>query len=104
MGGEIISEELPKFLKILKEKDPEYAGNLLKNYDKNFSDGALSSKTKTLIAMAVDAGNGDVEGVKALANQARKLGATEDELLEVVEVVQGTSGFQGLAAAAVALE
>ncbi len=41
-------KELPEFLKVLKEKDPEYADNLLKNYEKNFSDGALSAKMKTL--------------------------------------------------------
>lgn len=104
-GGEIMSEEeIPTFLSILKENDPEYAENLLKNYKKNFSDGALSAKTKTLIAMALDAGNGSTEGVQALAEQARRLGATEDEILEVVEVVEGTSGFQRLATATKALE
>lgn len=97
-------KELPEFLKVLKEKDPEYADNLLKNYEKNFSDGALSAKMKTLIAMALDAGKGDTEGVQALAKQARQLGATEEEILEVIEVVEGTSGFQGLAAAYKALE
>lgn len=96
--------EMPMFLKILKEKDPEYAENLLKNYKKNFSDGALSAKTKTLIAMALDAGRGDTEGVQALSEQARQLGATENEILEVVEVVEGTSGFQGLASATKAFE
>lgn len=97
-------EDMPQFLKILKEKDPEYVGNILKNYKENFSDGALSAKTKTLIAMALDTGNGEREGVQALAERARQLGVSEDEILEVIEVVEGTSGFQGLATASVALE
>ncbi|KXA98698.1 hypothetical protein AKJ39_01145 [candidate division MSBL1 archaeon SCGC-AAA259J03] len=99
-----MEKEHPEFLEILKEKDPQYAGNILENYEKNFSNGALTAKTKTLIALALDAGNGDVEGVKALTKQAKELGVTEEELLEVVEVVEGTSGFQGLAAAMKALE
>lgn len=99
-----MSEELPEFLQILREKDPEYTENILENYKKNFSDGALSAKTKTLIALAMDAGKGDLGGVKALTEQAKELGATEDELLEVVEVVEGTSGFQGLSVAAEVLK
>ncbi|KXB06190.1 hypothetical protein AKJ52_02475 [candidate division MSBL1 archaeon SCGC-AAA382C18] len=99
-----MEEELPEFLEILKEKDPEYAGNILENYEKRFSDGALSAKTKILISLALDAGNGDIEGVKALTERAKELGATDDELLEVVEVVEGTCSFQGLSAASKALE
>lgn len=99
-----MEEELPEFLEILKEKDPEYAGNILDNYEKRFSEGALSTKTKTLIALALDAGNGDVKGVKALAKRAKELGATEEELLEVVEIVEGTCSFQGLFSASKALE
>ncbi|KXB08174.1 hypothetical protein AKJ56_01730 [candidate division MSBL1 archaeon SCGC-AAA382N08] len=102
--GDFLGEELPDFLKVLKKKDPEYAENLLENYKKNFSDGALPAKTKTLIALALDAGNDDVGGVKALTKQAKKLGATENELLEVVEVVEETCGFQGLATATEALK
>ncbi|KXB08636.1 hypothetical protein AKJ55_00610 [candidate division MSBL1 archaeon SCGC-AAA382M17] len=99
-----MGKELPEFLEILKEKDSEYAENILENYEKRFTDEALSAKTKTLIALALDAGNGDVEGVKALTKRAKELGATEDELLEVVEVVEGTCSFQGLAVAIEALD
>ena len=99
-----MEEQLPEFLRVLKEKDPEYAENLLENHERNFSDGNLSAKTKTLIALALDAANGDIEGVKALAKQAKGMGATEDELVEVAEVVEATKGFQGLATAIKALE
>ncbi len=88
----------------MKEKDPEYTSNLLENYKKNFSDGALTAKTKVLIAMALDAGNGDIDGVRTLSRRARELGATEEEILETVEVVEGTCGFQGLFAASKAFE
>jgi len=96
--------ELPEFLKVLKEKDPEYAGNILENYERRFTDGALSAKTKTLITLALDAYHGDAEGVKALTKRAKDMGATEDEILEVVEVVEGTRSLQGLFAGAEALK
>ncbi|KXA96304.1 hypothetical protein AKJ38_03500 [candidate division MSBL1 archaeon SCGC-AAA259I14] len=99
-----MEKELPEFLQILKEKDPDYARSILDNYEKRFSDEALSAKTKTLIALALDAANGDVEGVKALAKRAKEQGATEDELLEVVEIVEGTRSFQGLAVGIKALD
>ena len=88
--------ELPEFLQTLKEKDPEYAANLLENFAETQNDGALSAKTKLLIALALDAGNGDMDGVKALSEHARKAGATEDEILEVVKVIGSVCGFQRL--------
>ncbi len=99
-----MKENLPEFLKILEDKDPEYAKNVIDNFESNFSDGSLSAKTKTLIALALDAKNGDIEGVKALTKRAKELGTTEDELIEVAEVVEGTCGLQGLAAASKALD
>ncbi|ADI73663.1 Carboxymuconolactone decarboxylase [Methanohalobium evestigatum Z-7303] len=88
--------ELPEFLQILKEKDPKYAANLLENFSETQTDGALSAKTKLLIAMALDAGNGDIDGVKALSQHAREAGATEEEILEVIKVIGSVCGTQGL--------
>ncbi|MEF8848150.1 MAG: carboxymuconolactone decarboxylase family protein [Candidatus Thermoplasmatota archaeon] len=89
-------EEIPGFLKKLKEKDPDYAENILDMMSKNHEDTALSAKNKLLIAMALDAAHGDINGVKMLSGQARNKGATEQEILETAEVVGTTCGIQGL--------
>lgn len=96
--------KLPEFLQTLKEKDPEYAANLLKNFAETQTEGALSAKTKLLIALALDAGNGDMDGVKALSKHVRQERATEDEILEVVKVIGSLCGIQGLFYASKALK
>ncbi|MDI7258608.1 MAG: carboxymuconolactone decarboxylase family protein [Thermodesulfobacteriota bacterium] len=79
-------------LKIFEEIDPE----LLKlvNNTKEFAiaDGALPKKVKYLIAMALDASHGTVEGVKSLTQQAIKAGATKEEIVETLRVAQYISG------------
>lgn len=54
--------------------------------------------------MALDAGNGDIDGVKALSEHARHAGATEDEIFEVVKVIGSVCGIQGLFYASKALK
>lgn len=89
----------PEFLKILKENDPEYAERIKKNLAEERKDSALPAKIKLLIAMALDAAHGDTLGVKMLSKQARKKGATDQELLETIKIVGNTCGIQGLAIA-----
>lgn len=62
--------------------------------------GALDAKTKTLIAMALDAAYGAADGVGSLANAARKLGASEAEITEVLRIVYYIAGMGSLAAGA----
>ncbi|MFP4655667.1 MAG: carboxymuconolactone decarboxylase family protein [Methanohalobium sp.] len=76
----------------------------MKNFAETQTDGALSAKNKLLIAMALDAGNGDIDGVKALSEHARHAGATEDEIFEVVKVIGSVCGIQGLFYASKALK
>lgn len=79
-------------LKIFEELDPE----LLKLvHDTNalaLSDGALPRKFKILIAMALDASLGAVDGVKALAQLAMQAGATKKEIAEALRVAQYVCG------------
>ena len=79
-------------LKIFEKLDPE----LLKLVDQTkalaLNDGALPRKFKLLIAMALDAAHGAAEGVKALAEQAMKAGATKEEIAEAIRVAQYISG------------
>jgi len=79
-------------LQIFEKLDP----NLLKLVNDTrtfaFSDGALPRKFKILVAMALDASQGTVEGVKALAQLALSAGATKEEIMEVVMVAQYICG------------
>ena len=79
-------------LKSLEKLDPE----LLKLVDDTralaLSDGALPRKIKLLIAMALDASEGAVEGVRSLAEQALKAGATKREIREALRVADFICG------------
>jgi alkylhydroperoxidase/carboxymuconolactone decarboxylase family protein YurZ len=86
----------PPWLEALDEKNPEFAERVAYLRSTSRSDGVLSGKTKTLISMALDAGMNHPEGVANLAAAAREQGATEDEILETIEVVTAMCGVQGL--------
>ena len=79
-------------LKDFEREDPK----LLKLVDDTrtfaFEDGALPKKFKILIAMALDASQGTVEGVRALARLALNAGATKEEIMETVRVAQYICG------------
>jgi alkylhydroperoxidase/carboxymuconolactone decarboxylase family protein YurZ len=79
-------------LKIFEKLDPE----LLKLADNTkelaLNDGALPRRIKLLIAMALDASEGAVEGVKSLTAQALKAGATKEEIMEALRVANYICG------------
>jgi alkylhydroperoxidase/carboxymuconolactone decarboxylase family protein YurZ len=87
-------------LKILEKIDPE----LLKHVgDANafaLAEGTLPRKIKFLIAMALDAAHGTVDGTRALAEQAMKAGATKEEIVETIRVAQYISGVGSVYVAA----
>ena len=91
-------------LKILEKIDPE----LLKHVgDANafaLAEGVLPRKIKFLIAMALDAAHGTVDGTRALAEQAMKAGATKEEVVETIRVAQYISGVGSVYVAARALK
>ncbi len=79
-------------LKIFEEVDPELL-KLVKNTNAfALADGALPRKFKLLIAMALDASHGTVQGVKSLTQQAMQAGATKEEVMETLRVAQYISG------------
>jgi alkylhydroperoxidase/carboxymuconolactone decarboxylase family protein YurZ len=61
-------------------------------------------KVKLLIAMAFDAAHGAEKGVRSLASQARKAGATNQEIAEALRVAYHLSGVGGLYSASAGLE
>jgi alkylhydroperoxidase/carboxymuconolactone decarboxylase family protein YurZ len=91
-------------LKIFEEIDPELLKLVRTTNDFALADGALPRKIKFLIAMALDASEGAVEGVKALAEQAMRAGATKEEIVETIRVTQYISGVGSVYTAARALK
>ena len=90
-------------LTIYEKIDPE----LLKQVENarlfTFRDGALPLKVKLLIAMALDAAHGAVQGVRALEQQAMNAGATKEEIGEALRVALFVSGAGSAYTAAAAL-
>jgi alkylhydroperoxidase/carboxymuconolactone decarboxylase family protein YurZ len=90
-------------LKILEKLDPKLLDLVRDTNAFVLAEGALPKKVKFLIAMALDASDGAVEGVKALAEQAMKAGATKEEIAETLRVTQYISGVGSVYTAARAL-
>ena len=87
-------------LKIFEKIDPELLKLVRETNSFALAEGALPRKFKLLIAMALDASEGAVEGVKSLAEQAMKAGATKEEIVETIRVAQYISGVGSVYTAA----
>jgi alkylhydroperoxidase/carboxymuconolactone decarboxylase family protein YurZ len=87
-------------LKIFEKYDPELLKLVRTTSDVALAEGTLSRKVKFLIAMALDASEGVVEGVKALVEKAMRVGATKEEIVETIRVVQYISGVGSVYTAA----
>ena len=91
-------------LDVFKEFDPkilEYWNNL---QGLTYAEGALNTKTKLLIAMAIDATTGAVQGAIVLGQRAMKMGATKEEIVEALRVAHSIGGNQALFTSATALQ
>ena len=73
-------------LSVAQKVDPELVEHMKAADDWVFADGALSKKTKLLIAMVFDAADGAVGGVRGLAQRALNQGATKEEIGEALRV------------------
>lgn len=71
---------------------PELVKTVSQGRQAAFQDGALSAKTKLLVALALDAAHGAENGVASLARQALERGATKEEIAETVAVVHYICG------------
>jgi alkylhydroperoxidase/carboxymuconolactone decarboxylase family protein YurZ len=91
-------------LNVFKSLDSEFLRKIENARDFTFADGVLSRKYKLLVAMALDASAGAVEGVKALAQSAMDAGATKEEIAEVLRVTHFVSGVGSTYTAAIALK
>jgi alkylhydroperoxidase/carboxymuconolactone decarboxylase family protein YurZ len=91
-------------LKIFERLDPKLLKLVGNTRELAVADGALPKKVKLLIAMALDASHGTVEGVRALAHAAIQAGATKEEIAETLRVAQYISGVGSVYTAAHALK
>ena len=79
-------------LQVFMEHDPLLMELVNQSRTLELSDGALPKKVKLLIAMALDAAHGAVNGVNALAREAMEAGATREEILDAVRVAHFICG------------
>ena len=86
----------PPWQAALEKSTPELFRNVSAVRESIMKDGALSLKVKVLMAMICDALLSHPEGVAAIANRARGLGASEEEIAEAVGVAFYMGGMPAL--------
>jgi len=91
-------------LDIFKEFDPKTLESWKNLQDLAFVEGALTPKIKLLIAMAIDAEHGAIQGAVAIGKRAIKLGATKEEIVEALRVAYSIGGNRALFASALVLQ
>ena len=80
----------------LEKSSPEMMKHIASLREALQGDGALSAKTKVLMMMLCDSLGAHPDGVAALAERARALGASEAEIAETVGVAFLMGGMPGL--------
>jgi alkylhydroperoxidase/carboxymuconolactone decarboxylase family protein YurZ len=91
-------------LDIFKEMDPKALECWSNLQALTYSEGALNTKTKLLIAMAIDAEIGAVQGAIVLGQRALKMGATKEEIIEALRVAYSIGGNRALFTSATVLQ
>ena len=86
----------PTYMEALSKVDPGLAEYLTSGRELVLVDGALSAKTKTLMTMLCDALLAHADGVKAISDRARAMGASEEEIAETVRVAFWMGGLPAL--------
>lgn len=91
-------------LDVIKDNDSTLFDAMTNAREICFTDGALSIKDKLLIAIAIDACKGAENGVRNLTVMAKEAGATNDEIMETLRVVNYICGVGSMYTAANALQ
>jgi alkylhydroperoxidase/carboxymuconolactone decarboxylase family protein YurZ len=91
-------------LEIINKLDNKLFMNVAETKTMTLEDGALGKKYKLLIALALDASLGTVDGVRSLAMQALENGASKEEILESIRVANFIAGVGCVYTAAEALQ
>jgi alkylhydroperoxidase/carboxymuconolactone decarboxylase family protein YurZ len=87
----------------IEKLDKTLFDGIMANYAKAYEPGALSQKQKLLIALAIDASKGAVNGVRSLARFAKTAGATHAEIADTLSVVYQICGVGSMYTAAAGL-
>jgi 4-carboxymuconolactone decarboxylase len=85
--------KVPEFFKKLTETEPEMFELVMKFEEHIWDDGAISKKTKKLIAIAIAAALRDQHAVRAQLAGAAKLEVTKAEVEEALRVTFLLSGM-----------
>ena len=91
-----MQQQQPPYAVALQENDPKLAEFIGSGREMILADGALSAKVKTLMTMLCDALRAHADGVAAISDRARALGATEEEISETIRVAFWMGGLPAL--------
>ena len=91
-------------LQVIVDQDPKFFTLLENTRELAFVEGGIPLKYKFLLAMALDAANGSVNGVKFLAIQAMQEGATKEEIMQAIRIAQYVFGVGSVYTASEALK
>lgn len=91
-----MTQHLPPYRQALSKHDPIMAEYVDTGRELIMADGALSAKVKTLMAMLCDAMLTHDEGVQIIADRARGMGASEEEIAETLRVAFWAGGLPAL--------
>ena len=83
-------------MELMEQHDPALAQLYSTNRDFAMQDGAIPNKYKVLMTLLADALLGHAEGVKSIAQRARALGVSEEEICETLRVVYHFGGAPAL--------
>lgn len=85
--------KVPKFFKELTTNEPEMFNLVMRFEEHIWDDGAISKKTKKLIAIAIAAALRDQHAVRAQLAGAANIGVTKKEIEEALRVTFLLSGM-----------
>jgi alkylhydroperoxidase/carboxymuconolactone decarboxylase family protein YurZ len=89
-------QQKPTYAAILESQDHKHLERVAQVRDATLTDGALSTKVKTLMMMLCDSLLSHPQGVETIAGRARGLGATEEEIAETLHVAFLMGGLPAL--------
>lgn len=91
-------------LQVIIDSDAEFFQLLEDTRETSFTEDGIPLKYKLLMAMALDASKGAVNGVASLALQAMEAGATKEEVMQAIRVTHYICGVGSVYVAANALK
>lgn len=91
-------------LQIIKNAAPSLYSEISNMKELAFKDGEISKKHKLLIALAIDTAKHAENGIKALTIQALEAGASKNEILETLRIVNYICGVGSMYTASAALK